>query len=289
MIPSTFEYIAPTSITEVADLLSKHGEDAKILAGGHSLIPLMKLRLAQPKILIDLKNVNGMNSITEGSDTLVIGGMSTYYQLQSSELIKNKVSMLSDAAADVADPQVRNLGTIGGSLSHADPAADLPAVVIALNATIVVDSSIEERFINAEDFFVDLLTTQLRANEILREIRIPSLINRGGSAYLKFANKASHYAVVGVAVRIGINDAGICEDASVGVTGAGTHAVRAVETERMLLGNKINEDVIDSAAQESVASVDEFLSDVHASGEYREQLLKVFAKRAIQLAVSRVS
>ena len=289
MIPSAFEYVAPTSIAEATDLLNKHGEDAKLLAGGHSLIPLMKLRLAQPKILIDLKNVNGMNSIEEDNDTLVIGGMSTYYQLQSSDLIKNKVSMLSDASGDVADPQVRNLGTIGGSLSHADPAADLPAVVIALNATIVVDSSTGQRVIKAEDFFLDLLTTQLRPNEVLREVRIPNPATNSGTAYLKFANKASHYAVVGVAVRITINNAGICEDASVGITGAGTRAVRAVETERALLGSKIDDVCIESASQRAVASVDDFLSDVHASAEYREQLLQVFVKRAIHLAVSRAS
>lgn len=289
MIPSAFEYVAPTSIAEAADLLNKHGEDAKLLAGGHSLIPLMKLRLAQPRILIDLKNVNGMNSIEEDNDTLVIGGMSTYYQLQSSDLIKNKLSMLSDAAGDVADPQVRNLGTIGGSLSHADPAADLPAVVIALNATIVVDSSTGQRVIKAEDFFLDLLTTELRANEVLREVRIPNPATNSGTAYLKFANKASHYAVVGVAVRITINNAGICEDASVGITGAGTHAVRAVETERALLGSKIDDVCIESASQKAVASVDDFLGDVHASAEYREQLLQVFVKRAIHLAVSSAS
>ena len=289
MIPSAFEYVAPTSIAEAADLLNKHGEDAKLLAGGHSLIPLMKLRLAQPRILIDLKNVNGMNSIEEDNDTLVIGGMSTYYQLQSSDLIKNKLSMLSDAAGDVADPQVRNLGTIGGSLSHADPAADLPAVVIALNATIVVDSSTGQRVIKAEDFFLDLLTTELRANEVLREVRIPNPATNSGTAYLKFANKASHYAVVGVAVRITINNAGICEDASVGITGAGTHAVRALETERALLGSKIDDVCIESASQKAVASVDDFLGDVHASAEYREQLLQVFVKRAIHLAVSSAS
>ena len=289
MIPSAFEYVAPTSIAEAADLLNKHGEDAKLLAGGHSLIPLMKLRLAQPRILIDLNNVDGMNSIEEDNDTLVIGGMSTYYQLQSSDLIKNKVSMLADAAGDVADPQVRNLGTIGGSLSHADPAADLPAVVIALNSTIVVDSSTGQRVIKAEDFFLDLLTTELRANEVLKEVRIPNPVNNSGAAYLKFANKASHYAVVGVAVRITINNAGICEDASVGITGAGTHAVRAVETERALRGSKIDDVCIESASQRAVASVDDFLGDVHASAEYREQLLQVFAKRAIHLAVSRVS
>ena len=226
MISSAFAYHAPTSVAEAVDLLTEHGEDAKLLAGGHSLIPLMKLRLAEPGVLIDLGKIADMAYIRESDGGgLAIGAMTTYAALESSDAVRRRASVLADAARQVADAQVRNMGTIGGSLAHADPAGDLPAVAIALNAELITSSRGGHRAIGADDFFVDLLTTALEPTEILNEIRIPALAPRSGSAYAKFGNKASHYAIVGVAAVVTLAADGSCAAASIGVTGAGPNAV----------------------------------------------------------------
>ena len=287
MIPTAFEYVAPTNVAEATSLLAQHGENAKLLAGGHGLLPLMKLRLAQPEVLIDLSKIDGMSYIREDGGGLAIGAMTTYYQLQSSDLVKGRAPVLAEAAEQVADPQVRNMGTIGGSLAHADPAGDLPAVAIALKAQLVTSSTGQHRTISVDDFFVDLLTTALQPNEILSEIKIPGLASGTGTAYAKFANKASHYAIVGVAAVVTVGSDGVCRDASIGVTGAGPKAVRAAEAESALKGNRLDDATIKSAAQGAGANVGDFLGDVHASVEYREHLLTVFAERAIRAAASR--
>ena len=219
MTTSAFEYHAPTSVAEAVQLLSQHGDDAKLLAGGHSLVPLMKLRLAQPGVLIDLGKIDSMAYIRERDGGLAIGAMTTQAELESSSLVQERAPVLAEAAGQVADPQVRNVGTIGGSLSHSDPAADLPAVVLALGAQMVTSSTGDHRTIDAGDFFVDLLTTALRPDEILSEIQIPALPARTGTAYAKFGNKASHYAVVGVAAVVTLGADGGCESAACPATG----------------------------------------------------------------------
>ena len=285
MISSAFAYHAPTSVAEAVDLLTEHGEDAKLLAGGHSLIPLMKLRLAEPGVLIDLGKVADMAYIREDGGGLAIGAMTTYAALESSDAVRRRAPVLADAARQVADAQVRNMGTIGGSLAHADPAGDLPAVAIALNAELITSSQGGHRSIGADDFFVDLLTTALEPAEILNEIRIPALAPRSGSAYAKFGNKASHYAIVGVAAVVTLAADGSCAAASIGVTGAGPNAVRAGDAEAALAGSAPDDDAISAAASAAGNGI-EFNEDVHASAEYRAHLTAVYAERAIRAAIA---
>ena len=220
MIPASFQYHKPGSVAEAADLLSKHGSNAKILAGGHSLIPMMKLRLAQPEILIDLGAIDTMSYIENRDGGQAIGGMTTYAEIASSGRVPQA---LSEAAGQVADVQVRNRGTVGGSLAHNDPAADLPAVVVALGGQIIMSSTNEHRSVLATDFFQDLFTTDLAESEIISEIFIPGQAQGSGSAYLKFANKASHFAIVGVAASVTVSQ-GRCVSSSIGITGAGPTA-----------------------------------------------------------------
>ena len=285
MISSAFAYHAPSSVAEAASLLAEHGEEAKLLAGGHSLIPLMKLRLAEPSVLIDLGKIGDMAYIREADGGgLAIGAMTTYASLVSSDLVRQRAPALADAASQVADAQVRNMGTIGGSLAHADPAGDLPAVAIALRAEMVTSSTGGHRAIGADDFFVDLFTTALDAGEILNEIRIPALPPNSGSAYAKFGNKASHYAIVGVAAVVSRNADGSCAGASIGITGAGANAVRAADAEAALAGSALDDAAIKAAAAVAGNGI-EFNEDVHASAEYRAHLTAVFAERAIRAAV----
>lgn len=286
MVSSAFAYHAPTSVADAANLLAEHGDDAKLLAGGHSLIPLMKLRLAEPSVLIDLGKVADLAYIRQEDDGLAIGAMTTYTALESSDIVQDSAPVLADAARQVADAQVRNMGTIGGSLAHADPAGDLPAVAIALNAQLVTTSTSGHRTISADDFFVDLLTTDLRPNEILNEIRIPVLPPHSGSAYVKFGNKASHYAIVGVAAVIGLDDNGNCVSASIGVTGAGAKAVRAADTQAALIGSNLDDDTISAATGMAGNGIDDYNEDVHASAEYRAHLTTVYAERAIRAAIA---
>ena len=205
MAAAKFDYHAPSSVEEALNLLSGN-DDAKILAGGHSLIPMMKTGLAAPGALVDLGKVGGLSYVNESNGGLAIGAMTTYQELATSETVAANAAVLGEAAASVADPQVRNMGTIGGSLAHADPAGDLPAVAVALDAQLVATSSGGERVISADDFFVDLFTTALEPDEILTEIRIPALGSNTGAAYAKMANKASHYAIVGVAAVVSVDD-----------------------------------------------------------------------------------
>ena len=285
MTTSTFQYHSPTSVEQALGLLDEHGDSAKLLAGGHSLVPIMKLRLAEPDVLIDLGRVGGLAGVTESGDSLVIGPMTTYYQLMTSELVNAKASVLAEAAGLVADVQVRNRGTIGGSISHADPAGDMPGVVVALDAEFEATSSSGTRTIAAGEMFVDLLTTALRPDEILTSIRIPAIGAGSGAAYEKIANKASRYAIVGVCAVVSV-DGGKCVGARIGVTGTGPTAVRASAAEQALVSGSLDADSIRAAASVSADGIDP-LSDVHASGEYRVHLTKVAAERAITAAAAR--
>ena len=287
MAAAKFDYHAPSSVEEALNLLSGN-DDAKILAGGHSLIPMMKTGLAAPGALVDLGKVGGLSYVNESDGGLAIGAMTTYSELATSDAVASNAAVLGEAAASVADPQVRNMGTIGGSLAHADPAGDLPAVAVALNAQLVATSSRGERVISADDFFVDLFTTALEPDEIVTEIRIPSLGSNTGAAYAKMANKASHYAIVGVAAVVSVDDSGNCTSARIGVTGAGASASRAEESESRLVGSSLDDAAIFSAAGHAADGI-ELNEDIHASAEYREHLTKVFALRAIRSAVERAT
>ena len=285
MAAAKFDYHAPSSVEEALDLLSGN-EDAKILAGGHSLIPMMKTGLAAPETLIDLGKAEGLSYVNESDGGLAIGAMTTYSELAASDAVAANAAVLGEAAASVADPQVRNMGTIGGSLAHADPAGDLPAVAVALNAQLVARSGNGERTIAADDFFIDLFTTALEPDEILTEVRVPSLGSNTGAAYAKMANKASHYAIVGVAAVVSVDAGGHCTSARIGVTGAGASASRASESESRLIGSSLDDAAIFSAAGHAADGI-ELNEDIHASAEYREHLTKVFALRALRSAVER--
>ena len=286
MIPSSFEYLAPTTLSEAQTLLRKYAGDAKVLAGGHSLIPLMKVRLSEPKYIIDLSGVNELSYIREDNGGLAIGAMTTYYEVESSPLVKSKYPVLAEATTLVADIQVRNKGTLGGSMAHADPSADLTAVILALEGEMRSGSSKTQRSVPAHLFFKDTFTTSLRDNEILTEIKLPpSAANTGGS-YKKFANKASHYAEVGVAALVTING-GVCNKVRIGITGAGPIALRARSAERALEGKEPTEANIGLAARRAIRGI-EFQSNIHASSDYRSHLTSVFTRRALEEAVSRV-
>ncbi len=286
MIPATFEYHAPSTVREAVTLLRKLGPDAKLLAGGHSLIPAMKLRLTQPKHLIDLGRISGLSYVREEGGNLAIGAMTTYYNIQSSPIVQRRLPALAEAIDQIADVQVRNKGTIGGSLAHADPAADLPALMLALEASLEATGAGRARTIPAERFFVDLFTTALRPTEVLTQVTIPLPPARTGVSYKKLPNKASHYALVGVAAVVTLAPDGTCQKVRMGVTGAGPKAVRAKAAERFLEGKQPTEANLRGAAERAARGID-FLSDIHGSSEYREAMTKVFALRALEEAVGR--
>ena len=286
MYPAAFEYHAPGSVQEALGLLGKLKDDAKLLAGGHSLIPMMKLRLAQPKHLIDLRKIKTLAGIKEEGGALVIGAMTTHYQMESSKLVKDRIPMLSEVGAIVGDPQVRNLGTIGGSLAHADPAADWPASVIALGAEFVCEGAKGRRTVKVDDWFQGLMSTAVREDEILVEIRVPIPAKGTGAAYMKFPHPASRFAVVGVAAAVSVDGGGTCTKAGVGVTGAGTKAVRAKGVEAGLTGKHLDQATIEAAAAKAADGVD-VQADLQGSVEYKAHLCRVFARRAIEAALKR--
>ncbi len=285
MIPATFDYFAPGSLDEAIQLLQQHGDEAKILAGGHSLIPLMKLRLAEPRVLIDIGQLADLSYVRTANGSVAVGALTTYHTLETSAVLKSDLPLLSEAAASVGDIQVRNRGTIGGSLVHADPGGDLPAVVVALEAEFVVRGPGGERTISAGEFFVGMLTTSIAPNEVLTEIRLPKLSGKAGYAYQKAANQASGYAIVGVAAAVSIGDGGNVQDVRIGITGAGAQAVRATAAENALKGQRATPETIRAAADQAASAIDDPLEDIHASGAYRKELVKVHTRRALERAV----
>jgi aerobic carbon-monoxide dehydrogenase medium subunit len=287
MIPNQFDYVAAKSLDEALSLLGKHKDDAKLLAGGHSLVPAMKLRLAQPKVLIDISRIKDLSYIREEKGEIRIGSMTTHYHIESSDLLRRVCPLLPETAQHLGDMQVRNKGTIGGSLAHADPAADWPAAVIALDAELVVARDKGERVGKADKFFVDMLTTALEPGEILREIRFHVPQGRVGQCYLKFRHPASGFAVVGVAVSLTLDGGGKCQSAGVGITGVSPRPYRATGVESALKGTTLDGKSLSSAAAHASEGVDAN-SDLFASGEYRRHLAEVYTRRALEMAVSRV-
>jgi carbon-monoxide dehydrogenase medium subunit len=286
MIPSAFDYMRPTSLAEATRLLASHADDAKILAGGHSLVPMMKLRLAAPKMLIDIGRLSELSGIHEENGTIVIGACTTHYALETSALVRQRCPLLAETAAAIGDVQVRNRGTIGGSIAHADPAADWPAAVLALDATITLVHRAGTRTVKAADFFVDLLTTTMASNEILTEIRVPANAPRTGSAYLKVLQPASGFALTGVAAQITLGTNNVPQRVAVGITGVSNKPFRASATESALQGQAATPEALAQAATRAVESIDA-LGDIHASAEYRLHLARVYTKRALQTALAR--
>jgi carbon-monoxide dehydrogenase medium subunit len=287
MPATTFEYHVPTTLQEAISLLTQYGGDAKILAGGHSLIPIMNLRLAQPRALIDIGKIPGLSGIREENGAIVIGAMTTHYMVESSVVLKQKVPILPEAGAVIGDVQVRNRGTIGGSIAHADPAGDFPAVAVALDMALKVVGSRGERSLKAREFFIDILTTALQSDEILTEIRVPAMAPRTGSAYEKFPNPASRYAIVGVAAVVTVDGNGACQKASIGLNGVTGKPVAAVGVEQALVGKRLNDQVIQEAAAKAADGLQP-LGDIFASAEYRLHLARVYTKRALTKASGRL-
>jgi carbon-monoxide dehydrogenase medium subunit len=286
MYPAQFEYVAPETLDEAIKLLAESGGEAKILAGGHSLLPAMKLRLAQPGTLIDLRKVPGLNEIKVDASGVTIGAMVTHADVARSPEVQRALPALAEAASVVGDLQVRNRGTLGGSLAHADPAGDPPAAFLALDGSVVARGPGGERTIAATDFFVDILTTALAEDEIVTAVTFPTLAAGTGTAYLKFDHPASHYALTGVAAALKLDGSGNVESVRVGVTGVGPKAYRATAVEEALVGK--GADAIADAASHAADGID-CNDDIHASAEYRAHLATVFTRRALQAAFSRAS
>ena len=284
MIPATFEYRRAMTQEKAVALLTEAGGEARFLAGGHSLVPLMKLRFSQPERLVDIMHVPGLAGVWERNGLVGIGSTTTHTQLERSAILREVLPVVSEAAGEIGDPQVRNRGTIGGSLAHADPAADLPAAALALDVQLVARGPGGERVMEASAFFVDLLETALEPHEVLTEVRVPIPGAGSGSAYAKFPNPASHYAVVGVAARVDM-EGGAVREARVAVTGAADVAYRSTAAEERLQGSNGDATAIAEAAG-LAADGREMLDDLSASAVYRAHLVTVHAQRALERAVA---
>jgi carbon-monoxide dehydrogenase medium subunit len=279
MYPASFDYERPSTVNEAIALLARHGDDAKLLAGGHSLIPAMKLRLAQPKVIVDIGRIADLSYIREVGGLIAIGAMTTHQEIEASQLLRDRSPLLAETAGHIGDVQVRNRGTIGGSLAHADPAADYPAPILALDAEIDLAGPRGRRTVKAVDFFVDLLETAIAPDEILIEIRVPT--TNKTTAYVKTEQKASGFALAGVAAVVGP------EGVRIGVTGVAAKAYRAAAVEQALAGLQAPTAAAIALAATHAADGIQPLGDIHASPEYRAHLAQVNTRRAIERALAR--
>lgn len=287
MIPAAFDYVRPASVTEALDLLAEHTEGTKVIAGGHSLLPLLKMRLASAERLIDISRLRELHGVAAWEEGLAIGGAATYAEVLGSDLARTRCPLLAEAINDIGDVQVRNRGTLGGSLAHADPASDMPALALALDAKLVLRSAGRERVVAADGFFHSPFVTDLHPDELLTQIRIPPLPAGAGTAYRQLVQKASGYSLVGVAAVVAY-DGGTISHVRVGVTGVGDHAYRAKAVESALAGTKGHAAAV-SAAAAHAAEGQEVGSDIHADREYRTAMAAVFVRRALEAAIERSS
>jgi carbon-monoxide dehydrogenase medium subunit len=286
MFSSSFDYYRAGSIAEAQKLWKKHPK-AKVLAGGHSLIPLLKMRLASPPALIDIGRIAALKGIKASKTGIRIGALTTHAELAASAALRSGCPILAEAAAGIGDAQVRNCGTIGGNIAHADPASDLPTVLLALDARFTAAGPTKERKISAGSFFEGMMTTALAAHEILTAIEVPAIKAGEGMAYAKFSHTASRYAVVGVAAVVAVKN-GTCTAASVAIGGLVPAAIRVPAIEKALVGMKPTPDAIAKAAALVSKSLgDDVLEDLFASAEYRKAMAPVFVKRALAAAFER--
>ena len=286
MIPPSFEYLTPSKISDAIAMLQKHGEEAKILAGGHSLIPAMRLRLSEPGYLIDISGIQGLDYILEESGQLRIGAMTREASLEESQIVREKYPLLLDTAKMIADPSVRNVATVGGNLAHGDPANDHPATMLALGATVVAEGPNGSREIGIDDFFPEFFTTTLEPEEILTEIRIPSPPSGSGGAYLKIERKVGDYAAAAVACQLNIDSGGSVQNIGIGLTNVGSTPIRASSAEQLLQGKNPDEKMIAEAGRLSAAD-SEPMEDLRGSAEYKRALVKELTQRAIKLSLQR--
>jgi aerobic carbon-monoxide dehydrogenase medium subunit len=285
MIPASFEYSSPKTLAEAISLLQQHGPDAKILAGGQSLIPLMKLRMASPKHLIDVNGIGELSYIKESDGFLTIGALTRESELDTSDLIRKKYPIISDTAAVIADPLVRNMATVGGNLAHADPANDHPATMLALGAEVVATGPKGTRKIPLSDFFTGLFTTKLHPDEILTEIRVPTPAAHSGGAYLKVERKVGDFAAAAVAAQVTL-DGNKVKSVGIGLTNVGQTPIRASRAEKALIGKPADDKTIAEAAK-IAAEECEPNDDLRGSAEYKRDLVRVLTMRALHQAVAR--
>jgi carbon-monoxide dehydrogenase medium subunit len=288
MIPAQFDYVRPASLHDALATLRDREGEAKILAGGYSLLPLLKLRLAEPALLVDLRDVGGLDGIVETDDELIIGGRATHRQIADNEAIAQRYPMLHEAAAGIGDPQIRNWGTIGGSCAHADPSSDWPAVLLAARAAVVCRSADQERSIAARDFFRDTFTTAIDPDEILMEVRFPTTGRGSGAAYRKLERRSGDFATVGVAASLVLGPDGRMRDVGIGLTAVAETPFAPTPAEALLDGELPSEELILRAAR---AAADESrpASDAHGPAEYKRAMVAEMASRAIRAAVERAT
>lgn len=288
MIPSSFDYVAPTTLDEALQKLNDLGDEAKILAGGHSLIPMMKLRFAEPEHLVDLNNIPGLAYINTENGTVKVGTMTREVDMEESEEIGQHFPIFRDAAKLIADPQVRNFGTIGGNLAHGDAANDQPAVMIALGAEVEIAGLDGTRTVPIDDFFYGFYTTAVGEGEILTEIRFPIPDGKFGNAYHKIERKVGDYATAGVAVQLVLDGSGTCTAAGIGLTNVNPTPLRASRSQEALVGTKVDDAAIETAAQYASEDCNPS-SDLRGSEDYKRRVVKAITKRMIMKALERAS
>lgn len=285
MYPAPFRYSAPNSLVEALSLLSEDGDEARVLAGGQSLIPLMKLRLSRPAVLVDLGRVPGLDEISLQDGHLRIGALARHYQVAASPIVRQHAALLADAVRQIADVQVRNCGTAGGAMAFADPSGDWGTAALALDASVVCAGPAGRRTIRARDFFVDIFTSALRPDEILTEILVPIRAAREAGAYLKLVRRHGDRAVCGAAVRVSVDDHQRCTDVAIGLTAMGPTPIRATDAESILQGQRLTREAIEAAAHAAAASTDPS-ADLGASAAYKREVAKTLVQRALAQATS---
>jgi len=288
MYPAPFEYHVPSTVAEAVSLLGKWQDEAKLISGSQSLVPMMKLRLVTPKHVIDLRKVPGLAGISEADGALLIGALTTYRAIETSEIGRSRLPILAETAGGIGDAQVRNLGTIGGSLAHADPSADWPAVTVALDASVKIAGPRGERTVPVEQLITGPLSTVLEPSEILVQVRIPLPGARSGSAYEKLPHPASRFAVVGVAAAVALDGKGAVQRARVALTGLGPKVSRAASVEQALQGKPTSPDSLKSAASRAAEGL-ELRADATGTADYKAHLAAVYTERALRRAVSRAA
>ncbi len=283
MIPTAFDYQRATSLDDAIAKLGGAPAGAKLLAGGHSLIPLMKLRLSEPHVLVDISRIGELSGIRQKDGTIEIGAGTVHAEVAGSTLLRDVCPVVAETAAEIGDPQVRNKGTLGGSLAHADPSADYPATMIALDAEIHIKGPQGWRKVKAADFFIDLFTVDLAPNEIIAGVQFTPV---RAAAYAKLHQRASHFAIVGVAAALDVQG-GVIQSARIGLTGALSHAIRLTNVEEALKGKPATAATLDAASKLAGTNLEGINADIHASAEYRRAMVTVFTKRALENALAR--
>ncbi|MDA4114204.1 MAG: xanthine dehydrogenase family protein subunit M [Thaumarchaeota archaeon] len=287
MVPRKFEYFAPTTVKAATTLLKKYGPDAKILAGGMSLLPVMKLRLGSPAYIVDINRIPGLEYVKQSGSNILIGALTRHHDIQTSKLIKEKAMILSDCAGLIGDAQVRNMGTMGGSLSHCDPSGDWGAAVLAMRGVVKLRGPSKDRTMKIDDFLVDTFTSALKPNELLTEISIPIPSARSGGAYVKLERKTGDFATVAVGVQLTLDAKGTCSYAGIGLTALGNKNLRATRAEAALLGKPLTSNVVEEAAEAASEDAEPTNDPLRGSAEYKKEMAKVYTRRGLQLAISR--